>query len=48
MDRLALALAAVALGVSRLDGRLDESEWALSDSISDFTQKEPVEGATPS
>ncbi len=32
----------------RLDGRLDETEWARADSITDFTQKEPVEGAAPS
>ena len=31
----------------RLDGRLDEGDWALADSISDFRQKEPVEGGTP-
>ena len=32
----------------RLDGLLDEPEWALADSIDDFRQKEPVEGGTPS
>ncbi len=32
----------------RLDGRLDEPEWMLADSISDFHQKEPREGSTPS
>jgi hypothetical protein len=31
-----------------LDGRLDEPDWALADSITDFRQKEPVEGGTPS
>jgi len=32
----------------RLDGRLDEPEWALADSITDFRQKEPTEGGAPS
>ena len=32
----------------RLDGRLDEPDWMLADSISDFHQKEPREGETPS
>src|SRR5688572_21244970 len=32
----------------RLDGRLDETEWMLADSISDFHQKDPLEGQTPS
>jgi hypothetical protein len=32
----------------RLDGKLDEADWALADSIADFRQKEPVEGGTPS
>ncbi len=32
----------------RLDGRLDEADWALADSITDFHQKEPTEGGTPS
>jgi hypothetical protein len=32
----------------RLDGRLDEPAWMLADSISDFHQKEPREGETPS
>lgn len=31
----------------RLDGRLDEPAWAGADSISDLTQIEPVQGATP-
>lgn len=38
-------------GTSRaiqLDGRLDEPEWAQADSITDFHQKEPTEGGTPS
>jgi hypothetical protein len=29
----------------RLDGRLDEPFWATTDSIDDFRQREPVEGA---
>ena len=28
----------------QLDGRLDEAEWARADSITDFTQRDPVEG----
>ncbi|MBX7120218.1 MAG: carbohydrate binding family 9 domain-containing protein [Gemmatimonadaceae bacterium] len=32
----------------RLDGRLDEPDWALADSITDFRTKEPTEGGTPS
>lgn len=28
----------------RLDGRLDEPEWARADSITNFTQRDPVEG----
>jgi hypothetical protein len=31
-----------------LDGRLDELDWTLADSITDFHQKEPMEGGTPS
>ncbi len=34
-------------GAIRLDGRLDELAWANADSISDLTQIEPVQGATP-
>ena len=32
----------------RLDGRLDEEAWLLATPITDFTQQEPVQGATPS
>ncbi len=32
----------------RLDGNLDESDWARADSITDFKTKEPTEGGTPS
>ena len=32
----------------RLDGQLDEADWALADSIWDFKTKEPVEGGVPS
>lgn len=32
----------------RLDGTLDEPDWALADSITDFRQKEPTEGGSPS
>ena len=30
-----------------LDGRIDDAEWALAEVVSDFLQKEPVAGATP-
>ncbi len=32
----------------RLDGRLDEPAWAAADSITDFHQREPTEGAPAS
>ena len=32
----------------RLDGQLDEADWALADSIWDFKTKEPTEGGVPS
>ena len=31
----------------QIDGRLDESDWALAESVSDFVQVEPREGGTP-
>jgi hypothetical protein len=31
----------------RIDGRLDEPEWAAADSIANLTQLEPVEGNSP-
>ena len=31
----------------RIDGRLDESVWALATPVGDFVQKEPIEGAPP-
>jgi hypothetical protein len=31
----------------RLDGRLDEAAWAQAPAVTDFVQKEPVEGAAP-
>src|SRR5512140_1458374 len=37
----------VATGV-RLDGRLDEPFWAAADSVADFRQREPTEGAPAS
>ncbi|HET7564387.1 MAG TPA: DUF5916 domain-containing protein, partial [Gemmatimonadaceae bacterium] len=33
---------------ARLDGRLDEPFWATADSITDFRQREPLEGASAS
>ena len=35
------------LGID-LDGRLDEEVWGRASAITDFTQQEPVEGASPS
>ncbi|HWO88740.1 MAG TPA: DUF5916 domain-containing protein, partial [Gemmatimonadales bacterium] len=35
-------------GEIRLDGVPDEPEWARADSITEFRQREPVEGASPS
>jgi len=37
----------VANGSIRVDGRLDEEVWAKASPITDFVQKEPVEGAPP-
>jgi hypothetical protein len=34
-------------GAMRIDGRLDEEIWATAAPITDFTQKEPIEGADP-
>ena len=38
----------VASGRVRLDGRLDEPDWARADSLADFRQREPVVGAPAS
>ena len=38
----------VANGAITLDGRLAESAWESAGVVSDFVQKEPVEGAAPS
>ena len=35
-------------GVIRVDGRLDETVWQSAPAMTDFIQKEPVEGAPPS
>lgn len=35
-------------GSIRLDGRLDEEVWRRAVAVTDFTQKEPTEGAAPS
>src|SRR5689334_12325750 len=37
----------VANGAIRLDGALDEAIWSAAPAITDFVQREPVEGATP-
>lgn len=34
-------------GSIRIDGALDEDAWSTATPITDFTQKEPVEGGTP-
>jgi hypothetical protein len=41
-------VASVAAGAIRLDGRLDEEVWRRAQPITDFVQKEPIEGAPPS
>jgi len=38
----------VADGAIRVDGRLDEGAWQSAPLVTDFVQKEPVEGAAPS
>ena len=42
------AAARVGAGEIQVDGRLDESAWSRAQPITDFVQKEPVEGADPS
>ena len=37
----------VRTGAIQVDGSLDDEAWALAPAITDFTQKEPVEGAAP-
>ena len=37
----------VAEGAIRVDGRLDEDTWQRAPAITDFVQKEPIEGAAP-
>jgi hypothetical protein len=44
--KYATALQAVSSGI-RVDGRLDEAVWGQAAPITDFMQKEPVEGALP-
>jgi hypothetical protein len=39
--------AKVAAGTIRVDGRLDEEAWLRAEAITDFVQKEPTEGASP-
>ena len=34
-------------GAVRLDGRLEQELWSLAPVLTDFIQKEPIEGATP-
>jgi hypothetical protein len=38
----------VADGAIRVDGRLDDDAWQHAPPLTDFVQKEPVEGAAPS
>ena len=42
-----LARAARVTGTPRIDGILDDAAWAKADAISDFVQKIPTEGASP-
>lgn len=44
----AFASVSTAIGPVRLDGHLDEAAWVTADSIVDFRQREPVEGAPAS
>jgi hypothetical protein len=37
----------VPIGAVRVDGRLDDEAWRLATPITDFVQKEPIEGAAP-
>jgi len=37
----------VANGAVRLDGQIEEAAWSLAPPLTDFVQKEPVEGAPP-
>ncbi len=50
-DRVAAPKQATAVragaGSIRLDGRLDEPIWTTAPTVTDFVQKEPVEGAPP-
>jgi hypothetical protein len=46
-DRKQAHATRVANGAIRLDGALDESVWSAARAITDFVQREPVEGATP-
>ena len=43
-----LVAARAAAGPIRLDGRLDEADWAAADSLGGFRQREPAEGAAAS
>ena len=44
--RVATALS-VGGGAIRVDGRLDDEPWRRASAITEFVQKEPIEGATP-
>ena len=46
-DRKKALAVRVASGSIRLDGRLDEAAWRSLPAITEFVQKEPVEGAPP-
>jgi hypothetical protein len=46
-DRKQAQAARVEVGDVRVDGRLDEEVWDLATPVTDFTQKEPTEGAPP-
>lgn len=39
--------ARVAAGAIRLDGHLDDAAWARVPALTDFVQKDPIEGAAP-
>ena len=45
--RKTASAAKIAGGAIDIDGRIDEKAWSEAQPITDFVQKEPVEGAPP-
>ena len=46
-ERKQAVVAQVPEGAIRVDGRLDEEAWLRATPVTDFVQKEPIEGAAP-